>query len=444
MASLQIDAIMDGSKDTGDAVDQLEFGMTFDLGDIGKVGLAYVDTKSHMMPVADKFMAGTPTKVTVTPGSAGTAATPPTVTVTTNGQASVPTKVEEVDKVVDDTFYFSIDENGMLKLAADGGEKTEYETDDKSIMYDAENVKYMAYLQTNSGTGASDGSIMKTKGTEHTIGVMPTVVTVVGELPTAGAVEKTNYRVIGGLYVNSACVADGGSDDAGYTINRGGTGCAASADKRAFKVDYLDVSDSSSRPLDPLTGEPTPFPKVSSFHQYENNTTVSVTVEGTRVDGTELKIDDGQPSVPTEVEVKPGTDGDPATPPTVAVAPGTPGDFVEQDDNEIPGSRDTHIAAQFNLGAVTAYLGHSQSETNGSGTKSKVTHYGVSGGIGDTGMSFNVMARNKNYETAKEGESPWLVGLTKSLGGGATAFMEHGNSDNGESGKTRLGFKVDF
>ena len=75
--SMQLDAIMDGGKDTGDAVDQLEFGMTVNLGDIGKLGLAYVDTKDHMVSMSE-FVKGTPTVVTTT--QEGRATTLPTFT----------------------------------------------------------------------------------------------------------------------------------------------------------------------------------------------------------------------------------------------------------------------------------------------------------------------------------------------------------------------------
>ena len=448
MASLQIDAIMDGSKDTGDAVDQLEFGMTFDLGDIGKVGLAYVDTKSHMMPVADKFMAGTPTKVTVTPGSAGTAATPPTVTVTTKGEASVPTMVSEVPKEVPAEFTLSVGEDGELMVtkvkgldAPTGGYSKEQMS---NFMYEDDAVKYSAILDVDTSNGSTTGAFQTTAGaaTVEREAVRVSFLAPVAVTAKIGvtyqdllmlvddATTGTGFKKIGNVYVHSDCL-----NSAYDGINSDADNCG-NPPKTVYKVSYTQPSGQTT--IDGEAG------RVNRASFTDTNTLITGSVEGMRVDGVMLKVEDGKPSVPTEVEVTPGTDGDPATPPTVAVAPGTPGDFVEQDDKEIPGSRDTHIAAQFNLGAVTAYLGHSQSETNGSGTKSKVTHYGVSGGIGDTGMSFNVMARNKNYETAKEGESPWLVGLTKSLGGGATAFMEHGNSDNGESGKTRLGFKVDF
>ena len=44
-ASFQVDAIMDSARDTGDAVDQVEFGMSIGLGDIGKLAVSYVEKK---------------------------------------------------------------------------------------------------------------------------------------------------------------------------------------------------------------------------------------------------------------------------------------------------------------------------------------------------------------------------------------------------------------
>ena len=123
----------------------------------------------------------------------------------------------------------------------------------------------------------------------------------------------------------------------------------------------------------------------------------------------------------------------------------TPGEASHYDDvtSTVKGSRATHVAAQFSLGAITAYLGYSQNEENGSGMKDKTTHYGISGGLGETGISFHAMARNKDNASGMD-SNPWLVGLTKGLGGGATVMVEHGNADDGASGKTRFGLKVDF
>ena len=49
--------------------------------------------------------------------------------------------------------------------------------------------------------------------------------------------------------------------------------------------------------------------------------------------------------------------------------------------------------------------------------------------LGDTGLSFVAMGRNKKAVDGTS-TSPWLVGVTRSLGGGASAHFEHGNSDD--------------
>ncbi len=46
--SVQFDAIMEGGKDTGKAVDQWELGATVNIGDIGKVAFAHVSMEDQM------------------------------------------------------------------------------------------------------------------------------------------------------------------------------------------------------------------------------------------------------------------------------------------------------------------------------------------------------------------------------------------------------------
>ena len=89
--NLQIDAIMDPDKDSGESVDQLEFGMSINLGDSAKVALAYVDTndKTVTTTLPDTIMGGTAPTVSVTPGTAGT----PTSVTVTEGMAGTPTTV---------------------------------------------------------------------------------------------------------------------------------------------------------------------------------------------------------------------------------------------------------------------------------------------------------------------------------------------------------------
>ncbi len=45
---MQLDAVMDSANETCGAVDQMEFELSVDLGDIGKVGLAHVKTEDMM------------------------------------------------------------------------------------------------------------------------------------------------------------------------------------------------------------------------------------------------------------------------------------------------------------------------------------------------------------------------------------------------------------
>ena len=46
--ALQVDAIMDGGKDTGKAVDEAQFGLAVNLGDIGKVAIGYEKAENTM------------------------------------------------------------------------------------------------------------------------------------------------------------------------------------------------------------------------------------------------------------------------------------------------------------------------------------------------------------------------------------------------------------
>ena len=107
------------------------------------------------------------------------------------------------------------------------------------------------------------------------------------------------------------------------------------------------------------------------------------------------------------------------------------------------GHKATHVAVEFGLGGITPHLGYSQSKKNGEATSTKTTHYGLSGGLGDTGMSFLVAARSvKGADGTKT--SPWLVNVSRGLGGGALVVFEHANDDNGKSGKSRVGLHVSF
>jgi hypothetical protein len=113
---------------------------------------------------------------------------------------------------------------------------------------------------------------------------------------------------------------------------------------------------------------------------------------------------------------------------------------------ERPGFKATHVAAEFNFGGVTAHLGHSVKKMSNASDKTKTTHYGISGGVGDTGLSYLVQARSVKEAGKSDKTNPWLVNVSKSLGGGATVIFEHANKDSFDSGKaaSRIGLHVSF
>ncbi len=107
----------------------------------------------------------------------------------------------------------------------------------------------------------------------------------------------------------------------------------------------------------------------------------------------------------------------------------------------VPGYKANHLSAQFGLGALTVALGHSQTKTNGQMGKDRTSFLGVSGSLGDTGVNWGAWSRN-NKNAAGMKSNPWTVGVSKSLGGGATTYLEHGN--DGNDGTTNVALVVSF
>ncbi len=110
------------------------------------------------------------------------------------------------------------------------------------------------------------------------------------------------------------------------------------------------------------------------------------------------------------------------------------------------GSKANHISAQFDIGAITVALGHSQMKSNDSmkAMKQKTNFVGASGSIGDTGLNWGAYHREiKNPENEAGKHKLWTVGLTKVLGGGATTYVEHHNNEKNK-GNTVVGLRVDF
>ena len=98
------------------------------------------------------------------------------------------------------------------------------------------------------------------------------------------------------------------------------------------------------------------------------------------------------------------------------------------------------------------------------------TFAGVRGSVGDTGVSYVFQARSKKSKGTHGGRahapatanadavpgiqsgagvptnssSPWFLGLSRSLGGGASVHFEHANNDDGTKSASYLALKVDF
>ena len=140
----------------------------------------------------------------------------------------------------------------------------------------------------------------------------------------------------------------------------------------------------------------------------------------------------------------------------------------------------TFIAGNYGIGDMTVFLGYDQLSVDNSactaesvnarrGTscsateKRKTTRAGVHGGVGDTGVNYVFTMRNEkitfegfddhdnNQSTDGEPTStssksiPWTLGVSRTLGGGATLNFEHSELDRDNVGSfSAVWLQVDF
>ena len=365
-ASFQVDAIMDSARDTGDAVDQVEFGMSIGLGDIGKLAVSYVEKKDTniMTMVHVEGDSGRP-QINAVPA-----------------MYTIPDPETPNSKDTIEVMEVSVEVRKTV-AAADG------EAFD-SPLFDTD----------------KDGNLVLMEG------------------------QAVNFR--------NAIV----KDENGYFVDADDD---MDANQWCSKVDDAECGEVTvyvQRTIGELDGDNTnggaaSLPVTEMYHLPPANADDVKMVAGTGI------------AAQTAMPYKPAS--------TTSTA------------DIKPGSKSTHIAAEFGIGGVTAYLGHSKTETNGGAidmgtvaapntnkmtggvvdpdmttkaTDTKVTHAGVRGSVGDGGMNYLVQYRSVDAAGAKS--SPFLIHLNKSLGDGATAIIEHANNDDGVSGLTWVGLKVDF
>ena len=121
-----------------------------------------------------------------------------------------------------------------------------------------------------------------------------------------------------------------------------------------------------------------------------------------------------------------------------------PGSFETGIDDTKEGVKTTTVAAEVYVANLTAYVGYQETITAvslaGTNTntddiredKLQTTFIGIRGGIGDTGIDYVFQWRQLKDTEAPLHLSipkPWSLGLGKSLGGGASIYLEHADSD---------------
>ncbi len=321
--SVQFDTIMEGGKDSGNAIDQWELGATVNIGDIGKVAFAHVKKED----------------------------------------------VKTGNKMVRVTRWINSSEwtYSPKKWSDDEARKT-----------------------TRESTAFKNGKVMR-------VVVQP--ITVYVNLENAGI--KANYDA------ENKQLADKVADDADGNVKLVGS---SATDKQLMKVgdgppatfQLGNVQCATTPPIDKeKCAETTAYKAVLKKNTIKNEAFYFV-----------------------------------------------PGHVEDEMDY---GEKSSHVSASFELGAVTLGLGHSTTKSMDpmKTKKAKTNYIGVSGGIGDTGLDWRAWYRTMeayNDDDMMEKSKPWGIGLGKSLGGGATAYVEHWN-DGAKGAKksgTVVGLRVDF
>ena len=333
-ASVQLDLVMDGSKDTGKEIDQVEFGLSVALGDIGKIAIAHVNKEDEML---------------------GTMTYTAEVYMHTIGGTATTAKIHYSPKAWSDT------------------EKKPW-----------------------ASTGSAPGTLI-------TIEVEPATVIVGKNLATIEVKPLTTF------VANNSLTYTIKRDDQGNLDSGGSVGVYPEDPKKYYAGGSCNIHDSSAD------------------EACVTSTNSQVYVTSTRV---------------------------PETPGSNAWAHKT---YFDEDVTKTkdmnPGSKTNHIAAEFSFGGVTPYLGYSEKKMNGKTKKDKTTFVGVRGSVGDTGFGYVFQYRDK--EAMQDGMmmeyEPWILGLSKTMGGGASLHFEHSNPGgmkdaDGKKVKSTTGvwLKVDF
>ena len=411
-ANFQVDAIMDSAKDSGRAIDEVQFGVSVNLGEIGKVGLGYenVEDWTETKTVTDyKLKSGNVTSDFVgdftVPASDVSGGLDAEITFTLNptyARARAPIGA----CLVADGSSTALSGN-VLESACENNDPTNQWAPHPSFTAPATTMPWVLTEELDSALGVElvgdvnlDQLMSVTGMGDDEMAVMNREIMVHisgfgGGTPTLNS--NLDRSSDGDTYVNSPeCVA-GGTEDFGncvpvrvfFTVDDQGMENEATSVEHSLSVKLNDGSLTA--------GSATPTTDTREIDSSVDDLTV--TADGTRKKTTDM-----------------------------------------------PGYKATHVSVQLNLGAMTLGLGYSEKESNKMGSMDqKTTFVGASGSIGDTGMGWRAWTRDiSNVDNAKGDANPWGIGINKDLGGGAFTFVEHHDADGGASGNTIIALGVNF
>ena len=386
-----MDLISDATMNTGQGIDKTEFGVSVALGEFGRIALAHTNQRDAMVTNMTERVPAVPTVPAVLPGD-------PTFTTPT-------------------TPYRPASPERYFITTGTGAAATEREVMRITVMVAPTNTDYvegaagsrtiMTTALTDTALGDSGtGIVRNADGTFH--------VGQASDITTCSADDATEACLSFEAYVHTTMPRAAGAGP--------GNGAHAAT---AEPVDTYYAPDAD--------GAATPRIR---------------TVDAV----TERDEDLGMEGSVSETEGMAGTAGRAEVAPMPVI-------------ETVGGFKRTHVAAEFNVGGMTTYLGHSVDRDNmdmmldtdntsdtyntvravaGTGIRTRTTHYGVSGGLGDTGINFLVAARSVRPDGGAN-TSPWLFNVSKNLGGGATVLLEHLNTDNAQNTKqTQIALHVSF
>ena len=396
-ASFQVDAIMDPKRKTGSAVDQYEFGMTFGIGDIGKVAIAYVKAEDETAPMLEVHK----------PGFAGQKQV----------DAVAPTYWINMEEEDDDVHLEEVSiyvDAGVAANVGDGTDAMHYFKDDKGTMEAAHRANVLKAIKSYR---TADGKVV------HGIDADSTSTGSANTLDNCDTSEDENKCVMVTFYVDSN--SNFGTDNDGAPTpgtNTEGVATVPGAGTITTSFTYYLAVDN----------------KVDSDHD-------NVLERGAE-DG-KFQMDAGNAAIPAE----------PYRPPSVEdegvmdIVPGKSATHVAIEFNLGGMTAWTgYSSIETNKGAVKKPEAADKPATGDimadytrkPASETKVTHVGLRGSLGDNGLGF--VASFQSVDTDGVESNPYDINLTKSLGDGATAIFSHNNLDDGTDATSWVGLQLNF